>query len=256
MFELLKDQMFIGCLIFFTLLGCVTQNTVVNPIVKSIQGPLNQDVTGVLEPSIYYLPHYTDIDHKSCIDEVGQIDIKTIDNLLLVKSCQKVLKSCEMQGTCLLESHKKKYLVTIDKKNDDNERTFKIVENKICRYGSGSTVDKNKSYRAMCIDPFYSVAADLSIYNLGDVLFIPKLKGVVLPNKEKHSGYVIVRDSGKLVKGDHRFDFFTGFYGISKLNPFYKLGLSDGTQKLEYRLVEDKSEAERIRFLRKFPLIK
>jgi 3D (Asp-Asp-Asp) domain-containing protein len=245
--------MILHSLLFFLLLSCASENTVIRPLVNSVKKNVrsSNEKMYLLKPTIYYLPRFTAADHESCgVDE--QTEFKTAENELLLKTCYKTLKFCEMQGTCEIEINKKPYLITVDKKNDDNERLFRTVDTTHCKYGMGASKDTQKSYKFMCVEPFYSVAADLSIYNLGDVLFIPALKNIKLPTGGKHSGYVIVRDSGQLVKGEGRFDFFTGRYNVSKKNPFYNLGLSDNDQKLEYRLVAG-AEAEQIRYVRRFP---
>ena len=60
----------------------------------------------------------------------------------------------------------------------------------------------------MCLDPYYSVAADLDIYKLGTVVYVPSFVGVLLPSGVNHDGYFVVRDSGSSIKGYGRFDFF------------------------------------------------
>lgn len=64
--------------------------------------------------------------------------------------------------------------------------------------------------------PYRSIAVDRSpgsMFPLGTLLFIPKLKGVALtlPNGKKisHDGYVMAVDTGGLIQGSH-IDFFKG----------------------------------------------
>lgn len=205
-------------------------------------------------PTIYYIPQYYKADHLNCLAK-EKVDLVDADDNLIVQSCRKVYKSCQMQGTCRVElDNGSRILINVDIINRQGVRTFKKVTSSDCLYGMGDSQDRLTGYKQMCIDPFYSVAADLSIYNLGDVIFMPLLKGVVLPNGEAHSGFVIVRDSGQRIKGVGRFDFFTGYLGLSKNNPFYRMGLGGGVFP-EYYVIRG-VEADRVRMLRGFPYLK
>lgn len=90
--------------------------------------------------------------------------------------------------------------------------TGKMVDIGNCEtsYGKGNT----------CLIPYVSVAADLQYHELGDIIEMPSLKGKVLtlPNgkKFKHPGYFIVDDKGAKshVRGENRFDVYTGPHGI------------------------------------------
>lgn len=208
----------------------------------------------LVTPTVYYIPRYTLVDHQNCSIE-DKIDLIDIYEQLIVSSCRRVYKSCEMQGTCQVQlADGSNILINVDQRNDRGRRTFQKVTSSQCVYGLGASTDRKMGYRQMCIDPFYSVAADLSIYNLGDVIFIPMLKGLILPNGEAHTGYVIVRDSGQRIKGVGRFDFFTGYLGMTRTNPFFKIGLGGGDLFPEYFVVQG-GEANRIRAARNFPLL-
>jgi 3D (Asp-Asp-Asp) domain-containing protein len=238
---------------FLFLWGCVTNNTVIQPVLNQFEDSeavVHKKVT----PTIYYIPRYT---HKDMLDcPVGErADIKTIEHVLITRACKKIIKFCEMQGSCEIPLAKKYYLITIDRRNEFEERTFQFVNRKPCYYGLGANKDSKKAFKNMCTDPFYSVAADLDYYKLGDVVHIPELKGVKLPNGEKHTGYFIVRDRGHLIRGPGRFDFFTGHYGLNKKNPFYVKGLTGDVLFPDYRLVTG-AEADKVRFYRQFPLIR
>ena len=76
-----------------------------------------------------------------------------------------------------------------------------------------------------CLIPFISVACDTSIYAFGTIFEIPMLDKVEIAmppsgkNKMKHPKYVVCEDAGSAIKGENRFDFYTGTYGLkSKAN--------------------------------------
>lgn len=72
--------------------------------------------------------------------------------------------------------------------------------------------------RGTCLTPYISIAADLSVYRLGDIIEMPAMKGkkIRLPDGGSflHPGYFIVEDSGGAIRGKNRFDFFTGAHGM------------------------------------------
>lgn len=209
----------------------------------------------LLTPTIYYIPKYTNADHVNCPDR-EKTDLIDSENNVIVSSCRRVYKSCEMQGSCQVEvPGGAMVLLNVDRRNEEGIRTFDHVNSPKCLYGRGAARDRKTGYKQMCMDPYYSIAADLSIYHLGDVIFIPVLQGLLLPNGEIHNGFVIVRDTGGSIKGYGRFDFFTGFSGLWKSNPFYKLGLGGDNLFPEYYLISG-PEAQRVRLSRGFPYLK
>ncbi len=209
----------------------------------------------LITPTIYYIPKYTQFDHVNCADR-EKMNLIDSENNVIVSTCRRVYKSCEMQGSCQVEvPGGAMILLNVDRRNEAGIRTFDHVNSTKCLYGRGAARDSKTGYKQMCMDPYYSVAADLSIYNLGDVIFIPLLKGLRLPNGEIHNGFVIVRDTGSAIKGYGRFDFFTGFFGLWKSNPFYKLGLGGDNIFPEYYLISG-PEANRVRLSRGFPYLK
>lgn len=98
-----------------------------------------------------------------------------------------------------------------------------------CPYGYGAL--------DTCLDPFYSVAADLNFHKVGEVIFVPRIVGIKMPDGEVHDGYFIIRDSGARIQGPSRFDFFTGLYSHKvKANTLARLGFDDKNNQFEFRL--------------------
>ncbi|MFP5519710.1 MAG: 3D domain-containing protein [Bdellovibrionia bacterium] len=199
-----------------------------------------------LTPTVYYKPV---IDHYTSYDRCAPEEFNPIRNRegeILFSLCEVDRRKCVVQGTCLIQIQEQEFLLNIDTKIDGEFR-FKILKNTQCHFGMG--------VRNICLDPFYSVAADLKFHKPGDVLFIPALKGVKLPDETIHDGYVIVRDAGGGIVGEHRFDFFTGyFHYLHRKNPFYSLGLTNPEKRFQYEKV-DSTLAEEIRKKRAYPKI-
>lgn len=179
---------------------------------------------GEIIPTIYYKPTL-EVDNSKCAAEELQ-DILDVEGKVIVRVCPRILRICAVEGACVLKVDGKEMSLTYMQKIDGTYR-FKETTRDRCPFGYG--------VKNICADPFFSVAADLTIYKPGDVIFIPELMGVKLLNDEYHNGFFIVRDSGGNIKGESRFDFFTGFipYGDDN-NPFSVLRLDVKSTRMPY----------------------
>lgn len=162
----------------------------------------------------------------------------------LFKICKQSYNSCVIEGTCALADEDIELLNYV-KSDKNGVPLFEVVDTKRCPFGLGVS--------NICLDPYYTVAADLNYYKAGEVIFVPKLKGMSLLSGEKHSGFLIVRDRGGAIKGANRFDFYTGFNHYAKdTNPFNEAGLSQSKNIFEFRMATDE-EAHEFRKSRNYP---
>ncbi len=214
-----------------------------------------------LSPTIYYI---------KTIDLAQKCDSKkTIfgaDGKSLLSVCQAAYQSCVIEGTCAFEKDEPASGVqpmTVDQnggeatddeidyevinyvKSVNGRPVFMPVDEQKCPWGYGVS--------QICLDPFYSLAADLQFHKAGEVLYIEKLKGTKLPNGEIHEGFMIIRDRGGAIKGPDRFDFYTGLLNYrDEKNPFTPLGFATSSNKIEYRKATSE-EADQFRKKRNFP---
>lgn len=246
----------LGLVLVLSLIGCAgADGAAVGNRRQAKRILTDEEKARLVTASIYYTPDYSDLDPSVCVGKKN-INISDSKNQVVVLSlCEKAVNGCKMQGSCIVQVDQNKVLINYHKKQN-NEVYFKTVNTSVCPYGLGDSADNVMSYKVMCLDPYRSVAADLSIYRLGDVIYMPDLVGVALPNGLVHDGYLIVRDSGGGIKGVGRFDFFTGFENTSKkTNPFARIGLGGGVF-LDYEHYSfDHSLSLRIRQQHQFPLI-
>lgn len=192
----------------------------------SVPAATGKDIaeTGSMTPTIYFLA-VIDEDKESCDDKLS---LHLTDGSVRMKVCRRTLSFCAEQGSCLIKKSGRWTTFNVVRKVNGIDQFTEIKNG--CVYGYG--------VKNICLDPFYSVAADLNIYDPGDVIYIPKLRGMALPNGQKHDGYVIVRDRGRSVIGKGRFDFFSG--GVNwrtSSNPFVQLKLNDKNTDVEYHRV-------------------
>lgn len=196
-----------------------------------------------LIPTIYYKPVvYTEQDKCSSNDLV---DMKDDQGKILASLCNPTYKNCVLQGSCYVISKGVTKMVGYAGLRQGGGYNFTEVDYVRCPYGWGT--------KEICVDPYYSVAADLAYYKAGDVIFVEKIAGTVLPDGQVHDGYLLVRDEGGGIKGIARFDFFTGLLDHrSKKNPFARLGLGDPDKRFAFRVVTG-NEAEAARKRRNYP---
>lgn len=198
-----------------------------------------------LIPTIYYKPTVHADKSKCASSELK--DLVSTTRKVLVTLCQKDYWHCLMQGSCFVYDQQKLNSYNYHSTKDGIALFVEVDLNK-CPYGYGA--------QGYCLDPYFSIAADLSIHKMGDVFFVPRLEGAVLPNGEIHDGYVIVRDSGGKILGASRFDFFTGFLDhLNSKNTLAQLGFGDPKNRFEYYKLSEE-EAEKIRSRRGYPGLK
>ena len=212
-----------------------------DPIVTATPLPVPEDVkkedlffageiaeVGKITPTIYNFA-IVDDDKKVC-KKTDKTDLAGTGGAVYMQVCKHTVAVCGEEGSCTIIKGGEAYAVNVTQKVRGQDLFYDISRGG-CQYGYG--------VKDICLDPFYTVAADLSIYKPGDVIYVPGVLGLKLPNGQKHDGFFIVRDRGRGIKGRGRFDFFSGYYPWSHgQNPLNKMGLSDvGTRIPYYKVV-------------------
>ena len=193
--------------------------------------------------TIYYKPIISEA--KNCESNDFK-DLRDRQGKILYTMCSKVYKSCLMQGSCLIrEGNGVRSFNYVGYSKKEEFYYFHESDLLKCPFGYG--------VRSGCLDPYFSVAADPDHFKYGDVIFVPQLVGLELPDGQIHDGYLIVRDTGGGIKGPNRFDFFVGLSanGIQQ-NIFAKLGFGDKKSKIEFQRVSN-DQTLQIRNKRNFP---
>lgn len=242
-----KSSLFLTAIYFLLAFGCAKSEGP-NAPAKGRYVPLSlEESKKLITPTVYYIPVY-DQSSLSCADKKPMRDNK---GKTIATVCKNVFDSCLMQGTCQIRQGSEATLVNVASVIQ-NERRFAILKNSVCAFGTGST--KGQSSKVTCLDPYYSVAADLSIYSVGDVIYVPSVVGMAMPDGSIHDGYFIVRDSGSAIRGFGRFDFFTGFSLNRSESPLVHLGFADKQTNVPYFVVSG-DQAAQILKKRNYPLL-
>ncbi|MEK2688399.1 3D domain-containing protein [Bdellovibrio sp. GT3] len=208
--------------------------------------PAGKDIVGTskLKPTVYYFPIF-DTEKTTCPDS-QKVTLYGQGGKTLIRVCKKISDACGLQGSCSIKKNGKIRLLNILARIKGQNRYFEI-DREECKYGYG--------VRTVCLDPFHTLAADLSIYKLGEVIYVPSVIGLILPDGTLHDGYFIIRDKGAGIMGRGRFDFYSGFMPwYDKTNPFNKIGLADKNTEVPYIRVTG-SKAKEIQVRRNYPSI-
>lgn len=200
-----------------------------------------EDPNGIA-PTLYFVP-IVDIKKLDCGTEATE-PIKNIQGQTIAQMCGTDYTSCVKQGTCLVNETSGLRMINFTTRRGKIP-LFSDKIKKECPYGLG--------LKDICLDPYFTIAADLTHHKLGEVIYIPTVKGLRLPNGEEHEGYFIVRDSGTNLKSDKRFDFFTGFdVAMDSSNEFKKLGLGDKNNRFKFEIASE-DVASKVRTQRNYP---
>ncbi len=208
--------------------------------------PQKADVQGTakLTPTVYFFP-VLDEDKKSCPDS-EKVTLHGQGGKALIRVCKKNSLACGLQGSCSIKQKGKIRMLNILARINGQNRYFEINREE-CKYGYGA--------RTVCLDPFHSVAADLSVYKLGEVIYVPSVIGLILPDGSLHDGYFIIRDKGSGINGRGRFDFYSGFIPwYEKMNPFNRIGLADKNMTVPYMRITG-AKAKEIQDRRAYPRV-
>ncbi len=166
--------------------------------------------------------------------------IRDLKGRTLAVVCSRFYRVLKMEGTGLLRPRRGQRLLV----NWDALGRFRVVRR--CRFGVG--------VQQRCLLPFHTIAADLSAYAVGDILYIPRLRGLRLPDGSEHSGLFIVQDTGGAFRriGPRRVDLFVGTQ-TSANNVFLRAGVHHRRSEIAFQLKGIARQHALRYFKRRFP---
>lgn len=197
---------------------------------------------GTLTSSIYFNAIIKDEDFQ-CGDGKSANMLDSYGHVLM-RVCRSTLKTCAMEGVCQIQRNNETRVFNY-RGIENRYISFFELKNGDCVYGFG--------VQSSCLDPFYTLAADLNFHRPGEVVYIPRMVGAELPNHTKHNGFFIIRDVGNKIVGANRFDFFSGSYAWNDPeNPFYRMNLGASSGQIKFYKVSGET-ANQIRRQRNYP---
>ncbi len=155
-----------------------------------------------------YGKRYDGTERRRVLDPAG----KELDMV-----CGRFYAALKMEGTGRLQTRDGSVMVNYSRKHQGKDRFMPVSRH--CPYGYGI---ENK-----CLMPFYTAAADLSRktqrqWRAGDVIYIPKIQGVRLPDGKTHNGFLTIADTGSGFHNTGRTRRIDVFVGSSSYRDFWK----------------------------------
>lgn len=204
-------------------------------------GKATRSTDSAAGPTVYYTARVR-LDSGRC-SGAQKVTVPGIRGLMI---CPQDLRTCRLEGSCLVEDSTGRRLGI----NYASKGRFTTVNLSRCPFGYGQT--HPRTGKPICLVPYRTVAADRRLHKPGDVLYIPGLRNVILPDGTRHDGHVVVGDVGGAIRGA-RLDFFTGTDSDrSRNNPFLACGLGNRKSRVFYQKVSE-STAAGIRAAQNFP---
>lgn len=166
-------------------------------------------------------------------------DVKNADGEVIKTVCTRFYRELLMEGSGWLGKDGEDIIpVNYDKKIKDGDHRFRRLGD--CAFGEG--IDRD-----LCLIPHHTIAADLKKHDIGDILYIPRAKGLELPDGRQHNGLFVVRDTGGafINIGKQRVDLYVGTQ-IDHDNVFQKEGFHHRRKEKAFRLKgQSKENAEK-----------
>jgi len=209
-------------------------------------------------PSLYYTPQFS-ATNPSC-DSRDLKPVLSPDKNVLVSLCARDYKKCLFEGACLIETPQGGRLgISFYKYSEaENQSYFEKINLEKCPFGYGVGKISPTEAASTCLIPYVSVSADPLAHSLGEVIYVPALKGLPLPTGEVHDGYLIISDSStdSIDTGLDQFAFYTGVHPKKDpQNAFAATLLGNPDNEYPYEVITG-PVAEEIRQKRHFTLVK
>lgn len=202
-----------------------------------------------LLPTMYYVPQETSVSCKGTYgtnspaytgsEKTNVLDLK---GNVIATVCTRFYRFLLMEGTAILRDRGAGPLTVNYGGRQGDERRYRLLDR--CAYGEGVRL-------GLCLIPYHTIAADNTVHKIGDIIYIPAVDGMRLPDGSLHEGFFVVRDTGGAFDGigSQRVDLFTGLEpdynnvfsraGFDHHKPLKAFKLRGGSAKLIEQRLKD-----------------
>jgi 3D (Asp-Asp-Asp) domain-containing protein len=232
------------------LLSIFSLNSYSQNIPEQVNPTDSQKISNLL-PTTYFVPQEKNI---SCVGQYGgtgpvyngkeKSQILELDGSLIATVCTRFLRYLNMEGSAILKDRGHGEVAINYSGVVGSQKRFHALDR--CSFGEGTRRD-------LCLLPYHTLAADNKVHKIGDVIYVPKADGIVLPDGSIHEGFFIVRDTGGAFTGvgGQRVDMFTGTDPDND-NKFREAGFQKTNPLEAYKISGASAEAIKLRLKDKF----
>ncbi len=213
--------------------------------------PADMNTIVPLLPSMYYLPQEKNITCVGKYSTSGPVydgsersNIRDRKGKIIATVCTRFYRVLNMEGSAILKDRGDGEIAVNYAGVVSSDRRFRILAH--CSFGEG--VKKN-----LCLLPHHTLATDNKAHAVGDIIYMPKADGLVLPDGTLHEGFFIVRDTGGAFQGigAKRVDIFTGVEPDLN-NTFSRAGFNHHTETEAFKVTGKSADLIRNRLKEKF----
>jgi len=205
---------------------------------------VERKLLGHFQPTFYCLADEADQRYSGLPQEVPVLDV-TGQTIAMVS--REFKRKSDLEGSAKLFDGR---VINFAGRASDGIR-YRVVQGAPWGLGAANVeyLSRVEPYKLI---PYRSVAIDPQHIKLGSVLYIPKAKGIVLPEGSIHDGYFLAHDVGGAIKGN-RLDLFVGTEEDVR-NTFTKNGLTNMSPIEIYLVPEPEAEEIRSRYRAQYTL--
>lgn len=200
-----------------------------------------------LLPTMYYTPQEAKVSCKGKYRRTNyngkeRTIIREMNGKAIATVCTRFYRILVMEGSAVLKNG-----ITVNYSGKASNGSYRFHKTGRCIYGEGIGRDN-------CLLPYHTIAGDKKVHFVGEIIYIPAAKGILLPDGSTHSGYFIVRDTGGAFQdiGSSRVDLFVGL-DPDYDNAFQRAGFHHKNRLEAYKIDGESAEIVKEQLKEKFP---
>jgi 3D (Asp-Asp-Asp) domain-containing protein len=205
-----------------------------------------------LLPTMYYTPKESEVHCKGRYGSTNYTGreiqkLITPDGKYIATVCKRFASVLLMEGSGILKDRGHGEIAVNYARQIGGLARYHLLGR--CKYGEGIRQD-------LCLLPYHTIAADNRIHKINDIIYIPEVRGVKLPDGSTHEGYFIVRDTGGAFNGigAQRVDLFVGT-DPDYDNAFQKAGFHHKRAMDAFKITGDSADRVREKLRQKFGIL-
>lgn len=246
---------FILCLLLLSNVACSQNNSDTPSLPEQRDQPQFKseidlrDVVSIpdLLPTMYYTPQESKVSCKGKYRRTKyngkeRTTIRNMSGKAIATVCTRFYRILVMEGSAVLRNGN-----TINYSGKASNGSYRFHLTGRCIFGEGIGRDN-------CLLPYHTIAGDKKVHFVGEIIYIPAAKGILLPDGSTHTGHFIVRDTGGAFNdiGSSRVDLFVGLDPDNN-NAFQQAGFHHKNRLEAFKIEGASAEIVKDELKAKFP---